>query len=495
MYIAKMVAGLLTLPACLHAYGQERYGVYLICFGLSVSMASFDFGGSKSIFRYAVEYESDQDKTKFMQALSTGITFNALSSVLIAIIILVMGVFSSSLFNLTAVTQNESFVIFSLAAVNAVILTIGTIPINILNANKYFHQRNVLQCIPLGLNLLLIVYLFIDKTFPLINFSILIVMLTLLSFLLDLLLVKRKSLIKNIPIRLVTDKSLFTSHNSGYNYRVLLISLVSFLAVQADKIIIASFFSVASVTIYTIISKPYFLLKGILAITYPVIQPRLSNLHIQSNRNGFTEFSTKIIRSSFLVFLLGICFISIFFKQALWIWLGTAEYNTYVIWGIVSMSALCITVLYGPFYRTLLYTDSINNLLNFSYISVSVNLLISILLTFKIGFQGVIIGTIAQIILEYFYLNYLATKKMYVDIKLIYTKKLMLAVVTTLGISISVYLLTSNFSDSAIMQIIFALSTVIIFILILYYFVRSERISSLFTKSETETVKLNPSNL
>ena len=438
MFIAKMFVGLLALPICLNAFGVEIYGLYLICFGLSSSMATFDFGGSKSVFRYVVEHNSDKNKTKFTEALSVGITFNILSSFLIAVALLLLGYYSNNLFSLTKATESISFPLFALAAINSAILTFGTIPVNILNGNNNFHSRNLVQIIPLSATLILLTYLSFNKGFSVINFSLLMVCISTLSLALDLLLVRRKKLLQGIPIKLKLNNTIFRSTNIVYNYRLFLLSLVGFLAIQADRLIIASFFSVASVAIYAIITKPYFLLKGLLATSYPVIQPQLSKYNMQQNREDFNDFTSRLIRSSFVLFLSGISFISIFFEEALWIWLRSADYNNHTVWGVLMLLGLGITVL---------YSDKVKNILNFSFISVSINLLISIILTSYIGFQGVIIGTTTQIILEFFYFNHLAKNELAVNLKMIYTKRLVVATLSIILFSIIIYILKCGTVD------------------------------------------------
>lgn len=493
MYLARLLVGLLALPACLNAYGQELYGLYLICFGLSTSLAAFDFGSAKSIFRYVVEHENDKDQSKLANALSIGVTFNLLASILIVIVLVFAGIYSNVLFNLSADAQKYSITLFSLAAINAVLLTISTIPVNILNGNNCFHSRNRLQFIPVVATLLLVIYLLTHSNLSLVYFSAAMVCISLLSLILDLLLVKNKNLIKGIPIRLILNRSLFHSKNIVYNYNVFILSFVSFLAVQADKLVIASFFSVASVTVYAIITKPYFLLKGFLAITYPVIQPQLSKYNLQATRDNFNLFSTKIIQGSFILFLLGISFLSIFFEEALWIWLRSTEYNIYISWGVLSMLALAITILYGPYYRTLIYTDGIKKILNFSYLSVAINLVISIILTSWIGFPGVIIGTFTQILLEFFYTNYLATKILRADIKMIYQSKTMISAVGILIFSILIYLVKDQHGDSSAILIILTGITSLIYLFFINYFIRSEKIHLIFSGKQDSLIPLNKS--
>ena len=486
MYLAKMVAGLLSLPACLNAYGNEMYGLYLISFSLSASMASFDFGGSKSIFRYVVEYETDQDKDKFSTALSAGITFNIISSILIVFILLIIGINSTSLFQLSVDAKDLSFSLFILAIINAVILTISSIPINILNANNCFHERNILQFIPIASTLIIVLYLFLNKSFPLIHFAIAMVGISLLSLSLDLLLVWKNKFIRNIPIRLILNRSLFKVNNIQYNYRVFLFSIISFLSVQADKLIIASFFSVSAVAIYAIITKPYFLLKGILAISYPVVQPQLSKYNFELNRENFNSFSARIIRPTFIIFLSIIALLSIFFEEALWIWLRTTEYNSYIYWGIISMVTLCITTLYSPYYRTLFYTNNISNILNFSFFSVSINLIASVILTSILGFPGVIIGTLIQIILEYFYINYITINKLKADLKLIYTKNILYNSLGIISFSLIIYTIKSYVLNLNFAIIILMIISLFALIFITYKTLKSEKIY-LFNQNKKES--------
>jgi O-antigen/teichoic acid export membrane protein len=259
---------------------------------------------------------------------------------------------------------------------------------------------------------------------------------------------------------------------------------VGFLAIQADRLIIASFFSVASVAIYAIITKPYFLLKGLLATSYPVIQPQLSKYNMQQNREDFNDFTSRLIRSSFVLFLSGISFISIFFEEALWIWLRSADYNNHTVWGVLMLLGLGITVLYSPFYRTLFYTDKVKNILNFSFISVSINLLISIILTSYIGFQGVIIGTTTQIILEFFYFNHLAKNELAVNLKMIYTKRLVVATLSIILFSIIIYILKMWYGGSPLILTLIALFTICMLATIIFYFLRVEKIHLLFQRKK-----------
>ena len=70
VYVIKILVGIYSLPVCLNEFGSEIYGIFLICFGLSTTISTFDFGSSKSIYRYAIEYNTDNNILKFKNYLA-----------------------------------------------------------------------------------------------------------------------------------------------------------------------------------------------------------------------------------------------------------------------------------------------------------------------------------------------------------------------------------------------------------------------------------------
>lgn len=400
IFVLRIALGIYALPVCLHAYGAEFYGLYLICFGLSASMAAFDLGSSKSVFRYTVEYQADEDSSKFQHALNAGVSFNFLAAVFIAIGMLLLGYFSEGLFNLSENAAPLGFTLFIFAAINASITTIDSIPQNLLNAYKHFHLRNKFQLIVIGFNLTTILLIQFTTSITLTRFAIATTILSLLSLCFDLYLVRKTQIIKDNPIKFLVGKPLVRSPYSNYSYQVFLLSLIGFLAVQADRFIIASVLDVTAVTIYTIITKPYFVLRGVIATTFPVIQPTLTKMNLASDKRNFAVFSGKIIRVGFIVMFGVTILVALFYDQVLQVWLGTDEYNMYIKWGLLSLVTLCISMLYHPYFRTLLLSNKIKAIIKFSLFSVMGNVVVSTLLAYYIGFQGVIIGTLLQIIAE-----------------------------------------------------------------------------------------------
>ncbi|MFZ1632420.1 MAG: polysaccharide biosynthesis C-terminal domain-containing protein, partial [Chitinophagales bacterium] len=269
---------------------------------------------------------------------------------------------------------------------------------------------------------------------------------------------------------------------SGYSMQVFLLSLISFMAVQADRFIIASVLDVASVTIYTIITKPYFVLRGVTSISFPVIQPMLTRLNLEKDKTAYFNFTGKVIRTAFLFMLSITLLTAIFYNQVLTLWLGTDIYNIYIKWGILSLAGLCISMLYTPFYRTLLHSNYIRIIVKFSLISVLINVILSITLSKLLGFQGVIIGTLVQIICEFIFSYTLFYKKFEYPVKFTKINKgFLLLVVCLIAIAFGINYLVANYAHNLTLQAILFVGFLGLLSFISYKIIKTENIFGQFS--------------
>lgn len=420
LYVAKLGIGILTLPICLKAFGADTYGLFLLAFGLSSSFTAFDFGASKSAMRFSVEFLEDKETIKFSRALSTSITLSVLAAICISLIFLGMGFYGKQLFHLTGNTATICLPVFLLAAANSFFLVIGAVPQQLLQANNFFSLRNNWQYICQALNLIALIALWRCGINDVILYSIAIVFISIISLLIDITLISRKMILVGTKLQFKIERK--RTSVSQYSFRAFLHAIISFLAVQADKLIIGTVLNVGAVTTYSIITKPYYLLRGMTGTGYAVFQPTLTALQFNSDKSTYLNYSSKIIRTTFIVVMSICCVAGICFEQGLTIWLKTSQYNEMATWGIISLVSVCLTMLYTPFYRTMLYTSSLQTILNFSMLVVPINVVISILLTRAYGFYGVIIGTLIQILLESGFVLFQARKLFNLKYTNIFTK-------------------------------------------------------------------------
>lgn len=476
IYAGKLAVGLYALPICLNAYGSEIYGLYLLGFGLSSALAAFDLGSSRSIYRYSIEFDSDNNLQKFKTAIDTSYTFNLLSAILTASLIIILSQFSDSLFNLASISKQTATTIFFLAALNSLITILDAAPQSLITANNLFHTRNKYIGISILLNLFIILGVQYTSAITIELYAFLVTITSIFVWFMDHNLVKRKNLLNGIKISYRKISYLKHSAYADYSLQVFAFSLISFMAIQADKLIIAIVLDTSAVTLYTIITKPYFVFKGILAATIPVVQPKLNEYYFNNLTNNFIKLSRKFTRVSFLILLSCTLLIGLYYKDLLSIWLKTNEYNNYASWGIISMATLCLTLFYAQFLRTLLHTNKIKYIIYFSLIGVSINVITSVVLSYYIGFQGVIIGTTVQILLELIYYKYLERKFIKTDKTNPSGYNYLIYVFTIITISAFCFIMLEYFINSYIVKIVSFIMLLITFNIVTYMVLMKENI-------------------
>jgi O-antigen/teichoic acid export membrane protein len=289
-------------------------------------------------------------------------------------------------------------------------------------------------------------------------------------------LVKSKNLLKGIKVSFKNLTYLKRSEYADYSLQVFGLSLISFMAIQADKLIIAIVLDTSAVTLYTIITKPYVVFKGILAATIPVVQPKLNEYYFNNLSNNFIQLSRKFTRISFFIMLCCTILIGLYYKDLLSIWLKTNIYNSYANWGIISMATLCLTLFYTQFLRTLLHSNKIKYIIYFSIIGVSINVITSTILSYYIGFQGVIIGTTVQIALELIYYKYLERKFISTDKLNLTGYNYLIYIFTIILLSVVCFIMLEYFITTYLLKIVSFIVLLSAFSIVMYMILIKENI-------------------
>ena len=486
----KVIYSILFVPILLNAYGESEFGMYILVFGLSHTIGFFDLGAGKSILKYAAEFKADDNKVKFQEAFSANITLNIISAVLVFLIIMILSLWSDQMFNIPPDQLHTSRLIFVLSAINGVVLFLDYIPSNVLSGFSYFQKRNILQLVPIGLNMILLYGVVSLSAITIVHYCLLTTAINLLFLICDAILLTRIPEMKGIRYKPQFNRELLINKYTKFSMILFGISTIGFLGIQSDRIILASVINISAVALYTIVTRPYFLLKTIMASSYNVIQPVLLKTRI-TDEERFFGILERFTRITFIAIFSVVLIISIFFEPLLRLWLSSDDYDTYAIWGIAAMINICIPMLYGAISRTLLLTAAAGNLLKYNSISILINFIVSILVTIYVGFQGVIIGTTVQFMFELFVVNTLSVKYLKFPLRRIFSKSF---ITYSLALLITAGILRFSFEGLfplLIGQLIILLSsTILLFGLLNYLFISKTGYGFLFKKSYWQN--LNP---
>lgn len=401
LMILKMVAAFFTITVCLHLYGADQFGVYLLCFGLSSTLSFMDFGVNKTLTRYTAEYAENSDTETFSSITALSFTLSILSAVIIALIILLVGIISVFFLHIAVDQRNLALYLFFLSSVNGIIIMLGFFPSGILIGLGQFQRRNKrLVAIPV-INLIFLWYMSHSSSISILIFAVATIFFNALSTAIDYYLLYRDAIFAHVRFTFRVYRGMFRNSYTSYSLGVFGLAALSFLGMQADRFIIAALRPVSDVTVYTIITRPYFFLKGLFANSYLVMQPSMVRQYSAGNIDAVHRMITKFTRSSLLILVCCILLADVFFKTGLHLWLHTDAYDKYAIWGMIAMMNICIPACYGLLSRLLNLSEHIYFLLRTSAWLIVINFIVSIILTALFGFQGVILGTSIQMVLEF----------------------------------------------------------------------------------------------
>lgn len=402
--LLKMIIGIIAIPIYLKTYGAELYGIFLLAFGLITSLSFLDFGSGKSLIRYTATYKRDNEIKAFSEALSNSILLISVSSILTTTIILILGYFSGYLFHIPPEEIKLARQIFYISAFTSAVQFFSYIPSYILQGWGIFHLRNIYQAITILFQIILLIWLYYYQP-PLLWYCIGYCLIPLSSLFLDILLIHREKILRASHIRIKWLSNPIKSPSFSYSNQIFLISTVGIFSSQFDRFIISAISGVTAVTVYSVITRPYYFCKGLFANYYSVIQPEFVKAYASEDAAHIKRLiigSTKT--AAVIIWVILLC-CGAFFKPLLQLWVGTDEYNEYWGWGFLALGSVFFSSLFGSVYRAMIVTGFTKQLLKVTVVTTSVNLLISVVLTYFIGWYGVIIGTSAEMLLVFIMLE------------------------------------------------------------------------------------------
>lgn len=429
--VVKLFLAFFTTPIYLAVYGKAIYGLFVLSTSLATSLTFLDFGAGKSLIKYTAEYLYDKDKLKYQSSVNTAISLNIISMLAVLTICAIILFKVDTFFRIDAKDVAEARVLFLIAIFSTLFVFLDFIPSNILQGAGIFHQKNVYQIIIVVLNIFMIAWVYFLKP-SITAFGIASMLLYAFTYFIDFYLVRKNGLFKNIRLKIIINKQLFQQSSFKYTKEIFLLSLVGFFSSQADKFIVGSMISVSAVSIYTVVTRPFFLLRSLTANIYAVLQP-----YIVQTKSAGKDVGALVVRITVMVFavflFVMVCF-TILGQKFFEVWMHTTEYDKYFTWALIAVFNWMLTGFYSLIYRTMFVTGDTKAIFKIEAITATLNGIFSIALTYYLGFYGVILGTTIQTVLLCIFM-YRAGNNLYsIHLKQIFTANFSWFMIFSLGL-------------------------------------------------------------
>ncbi len=399
VYILQLGIGIFSIPIYLNVYGETLYGIYLLSIGLASTLMFIDFGSGKALLRYTSEFLQDKDKAKYLVAAQTSLWITGTSCILVIALFTGLSIYQELIFEITGQYERESRILLASTGIYCAGLFLLHLSSATLKGLRIFYKRNVyalIEVFALGC-LVLLVYL--------LEINILLLMagqfaLLLLSIFLDFYVLRKygASLIAWPKFSLGQFDTLYRAEPWKYALDSFKLSVIAFFSQGSDKIVIGLFTKVKFVAVYTVVAKPYQVLKSLIGRGYVVLQPYYIKLR-SAGAGKLQKFVADASLISSAALLAGALGGILAFPIILETWLGTSDYAQYYLYGQLLIGAIAIRGLATIAYQALYIMGKTAPLLKAELLFVSLNLFISVVLIQFIGFEAVIIGTVAQLTL------------------------------------------------------------------------------------------------
>jgi len=399
IYGLQLMLGVVQVPIFLNIYGDSLYGIYLLSIGMASSFLFLQFGSGQTILRYVAEYLEDADQDKYSHAVTICMILSSGSAISAFFIFLLVAVWRNSFFNIPSEYATQSFWLFIAAGIYAFVLFLGQFPKSIVKGAGVFYARNRLALIELCIRgvMIALVYFYAISIYWLLMGEMLI-LLTGVFF--DLIIIsKLKTTLLSIDlVRMPSNTTLFSGDVWNYAKQTFLLSLVSFFSQGSDRLVIAIFLDVRFVTIYSIITKPFGILKSLLSKVFIVLNPIFISILKRRGKARLALFVNN--NAQLLVLCVGLIAILLtaFIPDLYRLWLGSDKYNSYLIYTQLLIFLLVVRSVTSLHNNALYTIGETSSLLKMSVALVGLNFLISAILTPLIGIAGVLIGTSIQLL-------------------------------------------------------------------------------------------------
>lgn len=336
-FIIITLVALLITPLLVWKLGVEGYGIYILITSLVGYYGILDLGLGQGLIKFVAEYNAKNDSESLSNAINAAIVVQMVMGLLASILLII---FASNIVDLLKISEgykHESKNYIYLCSFGFFFTMVnGAFSSALMGLQRYDITSKMDVMINTGINLLFAVLLLAG--FGLREGILLNVIITLLSFLIYLIIVKKK-----IPVWKFTPKIQFSFLKSLFNFSffVFLTRVSGLFSNYIVRFIVSFFLGPVGVTFYVIPSKLVGAIGSVFGSAVNVIFPYTSHLNAANEED---EIKRTVLTGSKIFVALGVplmIFIFLFCKPILQIWMGNdfAE-STWFVLGILAISSL-----------------------------------------------------------------------------------------------------------------------------------------------------------
>ena len=386
-----LVIAFLLAPYMVHKLGDNRYGIWAFSLQLASYLAVLDFGLRIALTRYFTHYHARDEYHHVRDAVSVGLSILAFIGVMSLLITLVLVYFLPHWIKVPADLRSTARIVFFLIGLQ---IAVG-FPGNLFGAMLAAVSRYDLLNFTLMLNPImsaLLIWLALGHGLGLISVALIALCTNCVNYLMNFYLARRLY----GSIRFGMTRQQFQAHIRPlltFSAFAFLLSVSGRLVLWSDNIVVGFILGPAIVTFYAIGGNLVDAMQRLLGSSTMVFVPMATSFNARSEEERLRTLLVKGSRFTFLLILPGIIGFLVLGRSFIRLWMGPR----YVQLSGAILILLTLSLVFAPLRGTchqILYGMNRHRFNAYaSLIEASINLVLSIILAYKIGAVGVAWGT------------------------------------------------------------------------------------------------------
>ena len=393
-FLGVLVVLFLT-PYIIRHIGIERFGIWAIIGVITGYFGLLDFGIGASFVKYISEFYTKKDYEKINQVVNTGFVFYSIFAILIITLAFFIINPLLTFFKIPAYLHNESLFVFLL----------GITLFGISNAISPFaaiqsglQRMDITNKVSIAISIPTIAgtIFFLEGGYGLPGLMVNNAIILLISSITNLIIAFK--ILPELKFNLFSFSRKMFKKLFSFGYKVQISTIASLFHFQLDKILLAYFLNIGVVAYYEVAAQLASKARAIPLLLISAIFPAASELEAKADKETLHELYFRSLKYVILVGLPSSLLIILIANPFITLWLGKGYEKSALTLQILTVAYL-FNIITGPGFFILNGIGKPQYAMKTSILAILLNLFLSILLVIKIGYFGVVIGTLTAMII------------------------------------------------------------------------------------------------
>jgi O-antigen/teichoic acid export membrane protein len=384
-----LASSFLVTPFIIGHLGVERYGVWAIASVITSYLEFLDLGVSSGFARYVADYDAQDDKQRVNEILATGLAFYTILAIAFCIVGFLVSDLVTDFFSMKADMRDEAlfvariaFVIFGLEKIKAVFTGL----INGLQRMDLVNGISITVSIPRILAIIVLLRL----GYGLRQLIVIELAQLILAGILTIVIARR--CYSSLAIGPTNIRAWAVRKLIFYGMNLQASSLSALMNFQLDKVLIGRVMGVSWLTYYYLGSRMSYILRSFPELLITAMMPAVSELHSRGERETIYNLFLNASKVVTMIVLPVMVFFIVTADSLAYVWLGPgfergATIARILLWGYSA------NIMFGVISPVVQGMERPQIQMRAALLSAALNLALSLLLFWRVGFYGAALGT------------------------------------------------------------------------------------------------------